>query len=67
MLFGSDGAVLSYETIEVIHNDVGVPEVRMHGAAVFPATIALSLSHTRDTAIAFVIALPYGKHETDPR
>ena len=53
---------LSWQDFEVVHNDQGAPEFRLHGAApdrvaaLGIETIHLSLSHDVSIATAFVVA-----------
>jgi len=59
--FGSDAKGLRWREIEILSNDDGVPLVQLHGRAQTRAReigitgFSISLSHTRQHAIAFVI------------
>lgn len=54
---------LNWVDIEVVNNDLGRPEVRLYGAALELARqlgiyeIKISISHSRDLAVAFALAL----------
>jgi holo-[acyl-carrier protein] synthase len=54
---------LNWVDIEIINNDLGRPEVRLHGAALVLAKelsiyeIRISISHSRELAVAFALAL----------
>lgn len=59
---GPDGAALRWTDIEVLSAQDGRPELRLHGAAaeradaIAAGPIAISLSHTREHAVAFAVA-----------
>ncbi len=54
---------MSFTDIEVTHDELGKPYLRLHGNAAHLADEigltewSISLSHTRDMAVAFVVAL----------
>ena len=52
---------INYKDIEILSDDIGIPYVQLHGAALEKSRevgivdFAVSLSHAKETAIAFVI------------
>lgn len=44
------GDVISYRTVEILHDDAGVPSVHLPGHNIY-----ISLSHSRTSAIAFAV------------
>lgn len=57
-------SIQNYREIEIIHNDIGGPTVKINNEKSEKLQVKISLSHCKDKAIAFAIAT---KVETEER
>ena len=58
-------ANLSYKEIEISNDKTGVPRVRINGTDFHNLRVYLSLSHCKDKAIAFAIAMEVNRSKED--